>query len=102
HDLGLHDQTQRIVRAAVSDLDPSRVRRLAIDTALLATSLAESGQVEEACAVGREAVAHTGRTQSVRTRLRINDMRRALSRYAGHCDVAALEELIRETVGHYH
>jgi hypothetical protein len=102
HDLGLHDQAQRIVRAAVADLDPSRVRRLAIDTALLATSLAESGQVEEACAVGREAVAHAGRTQSVRTKLRINDMRQALSRYTGHCDVAALEELIRETVGQHH
>ena len=94
HDLGQHDQTQRIVRAAVADLDPSRVRRLAIDTALLATSLAESGQVEEACAVGQEAVRHAGRTQSVRTRLRINDMRQALRPYAAHHDVTALEDAI--------
>jgi hypothetical protein len=97
HDLGRHNQTQRIVRAAVADLDPSRVRRLAIDNALLATSLAESGQVEEACKVGREAVAHASRTHSVRTMLRINDMRRAMNRYTGHRDVADLEYLIRET-----
>lgn len=96
HDLGRHDQTQRIVRAAVADLDPSRVRRLAIDNALLATSLAESGQVEEACAAGREAVAQASRTHSIRTMMRIDDMRRALARYAGHRDVAALEELIRD------
>ncbi len=96
HDLGRHNQTQRIARAAVADLDPSRVRRLAIDNALLATSLAESGHVEEACAVGREAVAHASRTNSVRTMLRINDMRHALTRHAGHRDVTALDDLIRE------
>jgi hypothetical protein len=28
--------------------------------------------------------------------LRINDMRRALDRYAGHRDVAALDDLIRD------
>jgi transcriptional regulator with XRE-family HTH domain len=98
HDLGLHGQTQRIVRAAVADLDPSRVRRLAIDNALLATSLAESGQVEEACAVGREAVAHACRTHSVRAMLRINDMRRALSRYVGAQGVIDLECIIRDTL----
>jgi hypothetical protein len=98
HDLGRHDQTQRIVRAAVADLDPSRVRRLAIDNALLATSLAESGQVEEACSVGREAVAQASRTHSVRAMLRINDMRRALSQYDGAEGVFDLECIIRETL----
>ena len=98
HDLGHNDQTQHIARAAVADLDPSRVRRLAIDTTLLATSLAESGQVEEACAVGREAINHASRTRSVRTRLRINDMRRALHRYSDHRDVAALESVVRDVL----
>jgi tetratricopeptide (TPR) repeat protein len=98
HDLGLHDQTQHIVRAAVAELDPSRVRRLAIDNALLATSLAESGQVEEACSVGREAVAQASRTHSVRAMLRINDMRRALSQYDGAEGVFDLECIIRETL----
>lgn len=98
HDLGHHAQTQRIARAAVADLDPSRVRRLAIDTTLLATSLAESGQVEEACAVGREAITHASRTRSVRTRLRINDMRRALRRYSYHRDVTALESVVRDVL----
>ncbi|MBV9919711.1 MAG: helix-turn-helix transcriptional regulator [Pseudonocardia sp.] len=96
HDLGHHAQTQHIARAAVIDLDPSRVRRMAIDTTLLATSLAESGQVEEACAVGREAISHASRTHSVRTRLRINDMRRALHRYSDHRDVIALESVVRD------
>ena len=96
YDLGQHDQAQRIARAAVQDLDPSRVRRLAIDTALLAQSLAGAGEVEEACAVARDAVEYASRTHSLRTTHRIGEMRRGLSRFAGQRDVADLEAMIND------
>lgn len=98
YDLDRHEQAQHIVRTAVNDLDPTRVRRLAIDTALLATSLAASGQLEEACAVGRDAVDYAARTNSFRCVLRINDMRQALAPFAGHHSVADLENLVREVL----
>jgi hypothetical protein len=56
---------------------------LAIDTALLASSLARSGQVEQACARGREAVDLAARTTSVRTVQRVAQVRVDLAPYAG-------------------
>jgi hypothetical protein len=99
HDLGHDDRTQHVVRGAVADLDRSRVRRLAIDTALLATSLARSGEVDEACSVARDAVDYSSRTRSHRSELRIHRMRKALRHYADNPEVIALEQYIREMSG---
>ncbi|WP_189115942.1 hypothetical protein [Pilimelia terevasa] len=44
-DLGKHRAAQADVRQAVATLAPTRRRRLAIDTARLATSLAASGDI---------------------------------------------------------
>jgi tetratricopeptide (TPR) repeat protein len=102
HDLGQHAQAQLIVRTALADMDPSRVRRLAIDTALLATSLANDGQVEEACSIGRRAVEYAARTNSFRSVIRINDMRAALTRFASHPAVVDLEEPVRHALPRRH
>ena len=95
HDLGRAAEAQRIARAAIAGLEPTRVRRLAIDTALLATSLAESGQVDEACGVGRVAVDYSARTNSHRTRMRIGELREALGPYGAEREVQDFEAFVR-------
>jgi hypothetical protein len=94
-DLGHQAQTQRYVRAAVADLPATRVRRLAIDTALLATSLARSGEVDEACAVGREAVDYAARTNSFRSVLRVRDLLAALTPFDPNPHVTELRDYVR-------
>ncbi|GGK36433.1 hypothetical protein GCM10010124_31350 [Pilimelia terevasa] len=88
-DLGQHRAAQAEVRQAVASLAPTRRRRLAIDTALLATSLAASGDIEEACAVGRTAVDHAAAIASLRSSQRVLAV---LARLADHADVAAVRE----------
>jgi hypothetical protein len=98
HDLGRHASAQTIARSAIADLEPTRTRRLAIDSTLLATSLAQTGNVEEACSVGVIAVGYSARTQSHRTLLRITELRAALEPYAGDRRVAEFEEYVRVTL----
>jgi hypothetical protein len=95
-DLGHQAQTQQYVRAAVADLPVTRVRRLAIDTALLATSLARSGELDEACDVGRQAVDYAARTNSFRSVLRARDLLAALMPYDADARVENLREYIRD------
>ena len=95
HDLGRAAEAQRIARAAIATLEPTRVRRLAIDTALLATSLADSGQVDEACSVGRAAVDYAARTNSHRTRTRIGQLREALRPYGADRQVQEFDAFVR-------
>jgi tetratricopeptide (TPR) repeat protein len=70
-DLGLHQLAQHEATRAVELLEPSRVRRLAIDTTLHAASLARTGQIEHACAIGRYAVDHAANLASFRSAHRI-------------------------------
>ncbi|MEV0394141.1 helix-turn-helix domain-containing protein [Polymorphospora rubra] len=94
-DLGLHELAQREAGRAVTLLGPGRARRLAIDTALHAASLARARQVEHACAVAREAVDHASGVASFRSSQRIVLMMAELQPYAGLPMVRDLIEYVR-------
>jgi hypothetical protein len=72
-------------------LTPSRVRRLAIDTALRATALTRSGDVDGACEAGREAIGYAARTTSYRSTHRIAVM---LAHLQPHSATPAVRDLI--------
>ncbi|OON28172.1 MULTISPECIES: helix-turn-helix transcriptional regulator [unclassified Micromonospora] len=95
HDLGRPQQTQRHLGDALTSLSPSHVRRLAIDTALLASSLAAAGRIDEACATGREAVDHAARTASHRCVQRIVDVQVDLDPYRGEPEVREFGDYVR-------
>jgi hypothetical protein len=82
HDLGHQGLAQEQADEALSHVAPGHVRRLAIDTALMASSLARAGEPEQACAVGRRAVEYAVQTSSARTRHRIGELRQELVPYA--------------------
>ena len=89
-DLGLHELTQREATHAVALLEANRVRRLAIDTALHAASLARSRQVEHACAIAHRAVDHAASVASFRTAHRITLM---MAELQPHADLPAVRDL---------
>jgi transcriptional regulator with XRE-family HTH domain len=62
---------QQEASTAVRSMARSRVRRLAMDTALYASALARSGEVEAACAAGRDAIDFAARTASFRSAHRV-------------------------------
>ncbi|MEU7905262.1 helix-turn-helix transcriptional regulator [Actinoplanes sp. NPDC049118] len=95
HDLGHPEQTQRYLGDALAGLRPSHVRRLAIDTALMASSLATSGAIDEACAKARTAVDHAAATMSYRCVQRIVDVQVDLDPYRGEPEVRELGEYVR-------
>jgi tetratricopeptide (TPR) repeat protein len=98
YDLGDYTLAQQHVAEAITGLAPSHLRRLAIDAALLASSLAAAGEVEHACAVGRQAVDHAARTNSARCTQRIASMRVELEPYLAEPDVRELIDYIRHAV----
>jgi len=93
-DLGLHELAQREATEAVTLLEPTRARRLAIDTALHASSLARSRQIDRACAVGRQAVDHAASLASFRGAHRIGLMMAELQPYADLPDVRELADYL--------
>jgi transcriptional regulator with XRE-family HTH domain len=95
HDLGQPQQTQRHLGEAIAGLRPSHVRRLAIDTALLASSLATAGRIDEACATARTATDHAAATASHRCVQRIVDVQIDLEPYRGEPEVRELSEYVR-------
>ncbi|AYF30447.1 transcriptional regulator [Micromonospora tulbaghiae] len=95
HDLGRPEQTQRHLGDALSALSPSHVRRLAIDTALLASSLAAAGRIDEACAVARKAVDQAAMTASHRCLQRIVDVQMDLEPYRCEAEVREFGEYVR-------
>jgi transcriptional regulator with XRE-family HTH domain len=95
HDLGHGKLAQQEIADALRTLAPSHTRRLAIDTALLASSLARTGDVERACAVGCQAVDQAASTASQRTTQRIVALRADLDSYASHPGVVELTDYIR-------
>ncbi|HCT80744.1 MAG TPA: XRE family transcriptional regulator [Micromonosporaceae bacterium] len=97
-DLGLEADAQREARDAIGQVSPSRVRRLAIDYSLLAASLARSGAVEEACAMGRAAVDHAAATRSFRSTHRIMLMLAELHAFADHGPVRDLVDYVQASL----
>ncbi|NJP30593.1 helix-turn-helix domain-containing protein [Micromonospora thermarum] len=95
HDLGRPRQTQRHLGDALTALSPTHVRRLAIDTALLASSLAAAGRIDEACATAREAVDHAARTTSHRCLQRIVEVQADLEPYRCETEVREFGEYVR-------
>ncbi|MGW6276164.1 helix-turn-helix domain-containing protein [Kribbella sp. NPDC055071] len=82
HDLGHQGLAQEQADEALTQVAPGHIRRLAIDTALMASSLARAGEPEEACAVGRRAVDLAAQTSSARSRQRVGELCQELVRYA--------------------
>jgi hypothetical protein len=97
-DLGHYDSARREIDQAVAGVGASRVRRLAIDTALLASSLARSGHVDEACARGRDAADLARRTTSMRTVQRVAQLRLDLSGYEHEREVIDLFDYLHEVL----
>jgi transcriptional regulator with XRE-family HTH domain len=93
-DLGHHRLAQAEVAEAMRLLEPHRIRRRAIDTALLASSLARSGEIEEACAAGRTAVDYAASMASFRSAHRIALMMAELHRHMGQRQVRELVEYV--------
>ena len=94
-DLGLHELAQREATRAVTLLEPNRVRRLAIDTALHAASLARCRQIEHACAIARQAIDHAANVASFRSAHRIVLMLAELQPYADLPEVRDVTEYAR-------
>lgn len=94
-DLGHHQLAVRELDVAVSGLAPTRVRRLAIDTALRAASLARSGQIDAACAAGTIAVEYAAATASFRSLQRVTAMMADLYPYIDEPMVTSLAEHVR-------
>jgi tetratricopeptide (TPR) repeat protein len=97
-DLGHYDSARREIDHAVAGVGASRVRRLAIDTALLASSLARSGQVDEACTRAREAAELARRTTSMRTIQRVAQVRLDISPYEHEREVVDLLDFLHEVL----
>lgn len=95
HDLGQPRQTQRHLGDALTALSPTHVRRLAIDTALMASSWAVSGRIDEACATARQAVDYAAQTTSHRCLQRIVEVQVDLEPYRCEPEVREFGEYVR-------
>jgi hypothetical protein len=98
HDLGRAPAARVEVADALEGVGASHVRRLAIDAALLASTWLRSGEVEQACAVAREAVGYTARTSSGRCVERIARLLDDLAPYRGLPGVVDLDAYVREVL----
>jgi tetratricopeptide (TPR) repeat protein len=96
YDLGDQASAQRHIQEALEALQPWHVRRLAIDNALLATSLVVDGQLDRACAVGRNAVDQSASTTSQRCTQRIVALRVHLEPYQSEPEVRELIDYVRQ------
>jgi hypothetical protein len=76
-------------------MDNSFVRGRAFNLALLATTHAQAGEVEAACAVGKDAATLVKDLQSVRARSYLRSLRRELTPFETSPAVADFDELAR-------
>lgn len=90
HDLGRSPAARSQVADAIQGVGPDRVRRLAIDATLLASSWLQAGDVEQSCAAGLEAVGYAARTSSRRS---VDRIARLLADLAPHDECRAVVEL---------
>lgn len=95
HDLGRPPSAREQITDALEGVGRTHVRRLAIDAALLASTWLRSGDVEQACAVGLEAVGYAARTTSGRCVERISGLLAELIPYAEQTEVQELNEYVR-------
>lgn len=98
HDLGHQGLAQEQADEALCHVAPGHVRRLAIDTALMASSLARVGEPEEACAVGKRAVDYAAQTSSARSRQRVGELCQELVPYAELKSVVEFGEYVRSAL----
>ena len=88
-DLGRPARAERYLRLSLDSYRPTYVRRRAMGAALLARSLADQGEVDQASAVGVEAVGLATTLKSRRTLAAVSDLH---SRLAPHLTVGAVAE----------
>ncbi|MFE9426200.1 hypothetical protein ACFYNO_24950 [Kitasatospora sp. NPDC006697] len=98
HDLGRAPAARTQVSDALDGVGRDRVRRLAIDAALLASTWLRSGDLEQACAAGHEAVGFAARTSSGRSVDRVSRLLADMAPYAGHPAVTELGDYVREVL----
>ncbi len=78
-------------------MNESYARGRVFNLALLASLLAEQGQVEKACAVGSEAVDLASEIRSQRTGVYLAQLRRGLQPYADTVAVREYDDLVAAT-----
>ncbi|HEV2637227.1 MAG TPA: helix-turn-helix transcriptional regulator [Actinocrinis sp.] len=94
HDLGRPPAARRQVAEALDGVGSTHVRRLAIDAALLASTWLRSGDLEQACLVGRDAVGYAARTSSGRCIERVAQLVTDLAPFASTRVVAEFEDFV--------
>lgn len=94
HDLGRPPAARRQVTDALDGVGQTHVRRLAIDAALLASTWLRSGDIEQACVVGREAIDYAARTSSGRCVQRLARLSEDLAVYADNRDVTEFDDYV--------
>lgn len=87
--LGRPKQTARFAERSL-DMDPTYVRGRAFNLALLATAHADNGNVEAACALGRQAALLAKQLDSVRAVDYVSEIAQRLAPFAGQPDVDEL------------
>nr|BFD94016.1 hypothetical protein KitaXyl93_53760 [Kitasatospora sp. Xyl93] len=95
HDLGRAPDARIQLADALGGVGKDKVRRRAIDAALLAATWLRSGDVDQACAVGRDAVAYAARTGSGRCVERVAGILADLQTHADYVAVRELREFAR-------
>ncbi|MFD8703634.1 helix-turn-helix transcriptional regulator [Kitasatospora sp. NPDC059648] len=95
HDLGRAPDARIQLADALGGVGKDKVRRRAIDAALLAATWLRSGDVDQACAVARDAVVYTARTGSGRCVERVAGILADLQTHADYVAVRELREFAR-------
>jgi hypothetical protein len=98
HDLGRAPAARPEAESALQGVGASHVRRLAIDAALLASIWLRSGDLDQACTVGRQAVEYTARTSSGRCRQRVSALLADLADYRRSPHVEELTQFARDVL----
>ncbi|WP_370946605.1 helix-turn-helix domain-containing protein [Amycolatopsis sp. cg5] len=88
-DLGMPREAEQFARRSLEMSDGYERGRL-FNTALLASTLADQGRVDEACAAGARAVSMTGTVRSVRSASYLADVGRRLTPFSTNKDVRSL------------
>ncbi|MEU6233037.1 hypothetical protein [Kitasatospora sp. NPDC047058] len=92
HDLGHSPAARTQLADALDGVGRDKVRRLAIDAALLASTWLRSGDLDQASAAGREAVTYAARTGSGRCIERVAGVLAELNAHRDYAPVRDLRE----------
>ncbi|MFI9273925.1 helix-turn-helix transcriptional regulator [Kitasatospora sp. NPDC052896] len=98
HDLGRSPAARIHLSDAIEGVGRDKVRRLAIDAALLASTWLRTGDVDQACAAGRDAVDYAARTSSGRCVQRVAGVLAGLDAHADYAPVEQLREYARNVL----